>query len=440
MIYPVGNLIGLAGSYLSATGGPTHNRLPVTPATLRASLVEYTALLSRSVSANLSAWFLEQQAALMASARPDASAHRQALRQASVLDGATWLFFDRDTGQDTLWQRRQVTTGDSAVSGMAHSGAARRAFGLTVNQLAQAQQVRSDNLAADDLAGAGSGTQQFQLTREAQTFDLSLELTGAETGQQLLQAVAGAVNNSAGIGVRASVTVTDGTAALNLTAISTGAAAAFTLTDVSGTLLVDIGLRTDRTATGEAGGITAQAQDASYTIDSGPAQTSSDNTLDLFDGSVVLWLGGVTDGPVTVTVESATPPIQGGIDGFVAAYNDELSFLQDNPSEITDQAAERMSRAVDTLASALEQIGIRRNDAGPLTIDDDELLQAVTSRPDRVQSIIAGAAGLATEARQVNRLFLRELAGASGVDRNALSHYSTLQDAVLLGMLFDLQL
>jgi len=99
-----------------------------------------------------------------------------------------------------------------------------------------------------------------------------------------------------------------------------------------------------------------------------------------------------------------------------------------------------MSRAVDTLASALEQIGIRRNDAGPLTIDDDELLQAVTSRPDRVQSIIAGAAGLATEARQVNRLFLRELAGASGVDRNALSHYSTLQDAVLLGMLFDLQL
>ena len=80
---------------------------------------------------------------------------------------------------------------------------------------------------------------------------------------------------------------------------------------------------------------------------------------------------------------------------FVSSYNDTVSFMTENAS-ISNRMGRVSSMFSDTTyrASNYQSIGISVGKNGSLTVDDDKLVNAITSSPDKVERIL-GKDGLA---------------------------------------------
>lgn len=398
-----------------------------------------------SVANTLASQFVKQQASLIYerySTSDRVFIHQGIQDRAQTLERAARTLFSRNYGESVFDQREVVVASSSAVSGTAERLTSPFTFGIEVSQIAQAQQVVSD-----DLSDAGDnftdGTESFSLTVGGTTFSMSVNVAASDTNLDVLDAIAAEFNAADSSGVYAEVVSdsTTGESYLALTAHATGTDSAFTL---SGDILAGINLEETTAVDTDAGtgGLLVTAQDATYTLDAGSLVTSQSNTLSLYSDSVELVLSGTTGGEaVTVTVQSNASEIETELADFVTAYNDALSFALSLPSDATTGYALKLNGAVAPYVKILQSIGIDRDTDGELSIDSDELEEALNDgRFARVSALFIGPAGLATVTERASRDLLD--AGSeflthpnNPVERIALLAVSRYQN---LGMIIDL--
>lgn len=400
---------------------------------------------SGGVAGTLASQFVKQQASLIYSRYSGSDRtfiHQGIQDRAQTLERAARTLFSRNYGESVFDQREVVASSSSAVSGTAERLTSPFTFGIEVSQIATAQTVVSDNLsdAGDDFS---DGTEAFSLTVEGTTFSMSIDVAASDSNLDVLDSLAAEINSQSSSGVYAEVVSDSGTGEsyLSVVAHATGTTSEFAL---SGDILSGINLEESTSVDTDSGtgGLLVAAQDAIYSIDAGDDATSQSNTLSLYSDSVELVLADDTDGEaVTITVQPNSSEIEAELETFVAAYNDALSFALALPSDATTGYALALNSAVSPFVHALESIGIERSSTGELSIDSDELSDALTDgRFARVSASFIGAAGLATATETASRNLLNSgsefLTNPNNpVERSALLSINRLQS---VGMIVDL--
>lgn len=283
--------------------------------------------------------------------------------------------------------RKATTSDDDAITAAAGTAAIPGTYSLTVQSLAQANQIASGGF-ADPNARIKEGTFTFQVGSGAVT------TVTLDSRNNTLQGLADAVN-AAGGDVRATV-VNDGSASpyrLMLSSTKTGAANAITVTkNLTGTTGADI----DPAAT------TLQAAtDARVTLGStGITVNSATNQLNgLIPGVSLNLLRADPLKPVTLTVAADTGAVAKGVQDFVAAYNAAVGFINDQTkydsstqtagvflgsgdvSALRNDLAGALTAAVPGLGSSsnrLSSVGLSFNNDGTLALDQAKLDRALS--------------------------------------------------------------
>lgn len=323
--------------------------------------------------------------------------------------------------ESSLWNSRTATATDTDVlTASADSTAVAGTYDIKVKQLAQAQQVRSDQQAPAWTVGADS------------SFTLNGKLISVTAGNTLAQ-VASAINSADyADGDEVSATVVDNH--LILKAAAPGSANTLTLSDTSGTLMTDLDVIT---APDTFSNQLQAAQDAVFTVD-GIAVTRSANTgIDDVITGVTLNLKDVTGtdgldvwpadyGAVTLTVGTDTNSIYTAVKAWVDQYNSSTDFIRRQTqitlgsdgavsgtgelagnifatqieSRLYNVAMGRYSGAGDY--TSLSAIGIElgtygTDNANKLVIDETALREAISDNPEGVRDLFAkdtdGSAG-----------------------------------------------
>jgi flagellar hook-associated protein 2 len=300
--------------------------------------------------------------------------------------------------------RKATASSSDFVSVKAGATAAPGTFSIEVQQLAQAQKLRSGTFAASTTQ-VGTGTLKIALPSGG-TVNVVID-----SSNNTLAGVAAAINASA---ARDAVTATvingDGDVRLTLTARATGEDAAVTVSQTGG----------DATFAAFASGITElqTALDAKALID-GILVTSSKNTISTALAGVDIDLraknepGKTTD----VTIGYDLAGARKAIDDFVKSYNGLVDALKSVSSydvaakkggplfgdagvnNIGYQLRREVTSAVAELGDSfdmLADIGVSAEVDGKLTVDGTKLDAAFTSNFDAVGSLFAaGKTGVA---------------------------------------------
>ena len=315
---------------------------------------------------------------------------------------------ERSTG----WKLRNATSSnEAAATAAATDGATLGGFQFTVDRLATTHGVATASSTAtinDIIAPSGS----IQLTIGSTTHSISV-------GTGSLSDVATAING-AGLGVKAA-TVNTGTGyRLQLTAASSGAAAAFSVT--SGLNVATV--------------ITSQGVDAKLTFGTGPGAydvTSSTNSFANVLPGVSITAKSVSATPVTVDVSADASGLAGKVKALVDAVNGALSEIKTRTaydpaskkgaSLAGDSTARRATQALTrALSDAVGQsalgspglagVSIDRN--GTATFDQDKFLAAYAKDPAAVERLFVQG-GTTTGSLQFVSAGSRALAGARNV-------------------------
>ncbi len=298
----------------------------------------------------------------------------------------------RDLGSVTAFGATTASVSSEAVARATSSnGAVAGSYSLVVNALARSQVTVTNGAIPDaDTTVVASGG---SLTIGGVAVDVSGDVT--------LQGLATAINETADIGVSASVVRSGGAYQLVLTGKETGAAQTFSVAN---------GL------TGGAGvsfsGTNAQeAQDASFTINNVPIDSSS-NTVEGAIPGVTLTLQQETTSPMTVTITADLASVEELVKKFTSAYNDLTSFLdqqvkaygnkeRDNigGDPLVRQLRSTLSRvagaevATGGAFTALAQVGLTFNRTGQLEFRSAELTKALSTDRNAVVALFQGGSG-----------------------------------------------
>ena len=336
--------------------------------------------------------------------------------------------------------RTAVSSDTSVLTASAYSallsttGAAEAAYSIDVASLAQAQKNIGSELIATDASTVAAGTHSFDIGIDGVIHQVSIDVAEGDTNEVVLQKMADAIN-ALEIGVSATVEAgtTEGTDRLAIEANATGAANAFTISDVTGNAV----------ATAGAGTVSLAAQDASYTVD-GSSQTSSSNTILLDNGMVTATLKGTGSADLTVApdktkVQSAVSDLISGINGFIDTLNKNSTYIKDDvPYTIKTYIKEHVL--------ALETIGITQGADGKLMVDSVKLAAAASQNMTGIESAFAGLDGLAVQMKNYasritadTPLNYAKEAGIVNTDfAGYLSGVSTaMYEQILLGSLYN---
>jgi flagellar hook-associated protein 2 len=238
----------------------------------------------------------------------------------ATLQDAARALFDSQT-----WQAATVTSSnEAAVRASSSGGAAKGAFSVTVEQLAQAQSAVTGQYASA-ATPIGGGTLVVQLGSSAGG---SFTADGARPAVNIaiapgatLAEVRTAINN-AGAGISASLVHDGSQTRLMLRSSETGAANAFSVEVQGAEIGGSAGLGGLAFTPGGGAAMTQMqaAQDARYAID-GLVLTAKSNTVtDALDG-VTLELRQVGAAPIPVEVGVDGESMRKSVDAFVTAYN-----------------------------------------------------------------------------------------------------------------------
>lgn len=283
--------------------------------------------------------------------------------------------------------RTASSSDDTAVAAAAGTAAAPGTYTVTVEALAQAQQVASQGF-----ADPGAALKQGTLTVRVGGGD-AVTVT-LDSRNNTLRGLADAIN-AAGADVRAAV-VNDGSATpyrLLLTATKTGAANAITVTN---NLTAGDGAAIDPAAA------TVQAAaDARVTVGSGPGaltvRTATNQVSDLIPGVTLDLRRADPLKPVTLTVANDTGVAAKAVQDFVEAYNGVIDFI-DKRDDFTAEtgeagvllgsreAADIQNELAAALATAIPGVKAEANRlaAVGVTFDNKGRLQLDTAKLDRV--------------------------------------------------------
>lgn len=287
---------------------------------------------------------------------------------------------------DSTFQARETTSSDEAVAtATASAEAIEGTYDIQVIQVAKAHRMASDPVS--DLSGY-IGEQKVKITVGTNSKTVTVNITESST----LSDVATAINNTDGIGVKASV-IDD---RLVLESKETGQNNVITLENISGSLFNDLTFSDIQSP-----------QDASYTIN-GIDLTSSSNTISDVVTGVTFTLKG--EGSTTITVSHDVDAAVDKIRAFVDQYNSVMDFiaqktdttmsdtgevrstgiLQGDGTAIRLQMALRrkVTESIDTTSKydQLAVLGITTTRDGQLEVDESKLREALKAAPEEVEA------------------------------------------------------
>jgi flagellar hook-associated protein 2 len=297
------------------------------------------------------------------------------------------------------------TSDPAAVGVSVSSGASAGDYDVVVNELARAQVTASTSTTADATTTvvASGGTLTIG--------GVDVTISSGVTLQQLAQAI----NSTSGIGVTAAVIRTaPGSYRLALTSNLTGTANAFTITNgLSGGAGVTFG---DADANGVSGDSLADnavnSSDASILVNN-IAITNSSNTFDdVVPGVTLTALKKDPAATVHIGVSTDSSLITTKVNDFISAYNDIVSFLNDQRASAAKGDATSIGREpllrqlksrlrTELLAAhgsgiwtRLSEIGVEFTTTGTLSLDESRLGDAVASDAAGVRQLFAGTGGV----------------------------------------------
>jgi flagellar hook-associated protein 2 len=281
-------------------------------------------------------------------------------------------------------------SGRALVAATAGAGAAPGTYPLVVERLAAGQKTVGAAGVSSTAALGAAGT--FAVNGQ------NVEVADTDT----LAAVRDKVNAlAASTGVRASV-VTGGAsdARLVLTSTGAGAASAFTVSDVSGTLA--------GTTLGLTGAPAQPARDARVVIDGVPVERASNTITDALPGVSLTLSAADPLRTGTLTVERFKGATAEAFKGFVEAYNKARALVRQQGAAGGALAGDPLLRTVTGALSAqvlgadaalpadmtsLGAAGITVQKDGTLSLDAARLDAAYASRPDDLRAMLAGRMG-----------------------------------------------
>ncbi len=310
------------------------------------------------------------------------------------------------SGTTSIYGKKAATSSDEAVATVtASASAVATSHTLFVSQLAKSDQVVSNqySLSGTDISTTlGAGTYTFDVTVNGTTTPVSVTISAGEDNETVLNNIVTAVNNTSGVGIKASFVQDSGTTGrLVFTSEETGADYEMSISDTSGTLLSTIGMNDSVQTSGTSGGYVYSSSqlNAIVTIDGISVQSNS-NTIDSALSGVTINLlktQQAGEQSVTLNISNDVDSIKGKIEEFVNAYNDVLDFIITNTSvdtttyqrstfsgdySITNlrfQLREAMGDAVTGLPAGdptlLTDLGISIAQNGKLSISDTDKLE-----------------------------------------------------------------
>ena len=304
-----------------------------------------------------------------------------------------------------------ATSSNSAVfTATTTSGAPIGSYGVTVTQLASAQQLLSNPFTTASAASVGTGTLQVSLGSTS----FSVNVTSANDS---LASIAATINSASGNpGVTATIVQgTDGQHLL-LSSSRTGAANTITVNETDdGNALAALTYSSTNTANYK---LQEQAQDAEYSL-SGVSATSPSNTITNALNGVTLTLTGTTaaNTSATLNVTTNTATIESNVSAFVTAYNTlagQFSTLGGYDSttgtpgpmlgnalltNIQNGLKSALYSIVNTGSSSynsLASIGITSNSDGTISLNQATLSNALSTNFSAVSQLFSGSGGVAS--------------------------------------------
>ena len=320
--------------------------------------------------------------------------------QQSLSSLSTPSAFNSETANSSDATAFTATANANAVSGN---------YGVTIANLAGAQQLLSAPFTGGSSATVGTGT--LSLSLAGASFSVAIDST-----DHTLSGIAAAINGASGNpGISATVIQgTDG-AHLLLSSTQTGATNTFTVTETDG----GNALAALTYGTGNTANYTQQAaaQDASFSV-AGVAYTSPSNTVsDALSGVTLDLLAPTATGSnAALTVANDTSTVASNIQGFVTAYNTLQTALSGlgsynsssgtagpllgNPvlTGIESQIQRVLYNFVGSSAyNSLASIGITTNSDGSLALNSATLQTALSSNFSAVSQLFSGSNGVAAQ-------------------------------------------
>jgi len=258
-------------------------------------------------------------------------------------------------------------------------------YEISVAQLARGQENSGLELNRAGASAVDMGANTFNVNINGQDYGLSIEVTEGDTNEDVLQKMAQSIND-ASIGISAEVTggSEEGTEKLVISSDSTGAASAFSISDVSGNAV---------TAT-NVNNVSTTAQDATYEVD-GVDYTSDANTIYLDGGLVTVNLKG--EGDSTLKVAPDEKKVENAITDFVSEVNSFIDTLENNSDYIKDEVLSSINSFINNQKTELESFGIIQQEDGKLEIDIDQLALAASQGMAEIKEAFGGFDGLAMQ-------------------------------------------
>ncbi|MBN2418162.1 MAG: hypothetical protein JXL81_02160 [Deltaproteobacteria bacterium] len=292
------------------------------------------------------------------------------------------------TETSSVFNDRTAQSSDSSVliasawdSYSPGTGATEAVYNISVSQLAQAQKNISEALTASDESVVDGGVNVFSFTIDEQDYELTITVAADATNGDVLYEISRVINQKVP-GVAAEITENGGALNLTLTSDSTGAKAAFTVSDISGNAVAATGLDN----------VLLEARDAVCTVD-GENLTSTANSLYLDNGAVRVSLYGTGD--VTLEVRRDETAVYNAVTSLVSGINSFVEFYNENSNYLREDLLASLNNIIADQERNLESIGISVTNEGILQIDESSLVYAINQGPSAVEDIFASFDGLA---------------------------------------------
>jgi len=256
---------------------------------------------------------------------------------------------------------------------------------VQIDQIAMGQLNEGSRLSSSALYQGNRGTNRFAIETGGKTTQLSINVSAGDSNRDVQNKMATAINN-AGLGLKATVETDSKTNVSMLriesTNVGTAEKNAFTIRDTMGNAAAQTG----------AGEVSRERQDAIYSVNGGPQQTSQSNMVNLGNGVSATFKATSGGQDVKVSRGSDSSHIRSVVESMIRNYNSLFSAAAGNPSDPKAQSlASRIMNIGGAYSRALTDIGVGFDSNGRMTIDSSKLGQAIDS--GRVQSFFAESGG-----------------------------------------------
>lgn len=308
------------------------------------------------------------------------------------------------TGALSEFGDKKTTSSDEKVlTATGNANALDGSHVVEVIRLAKSDTVISNQVtksATEVATTEGAGTKAFDVTVDGETFNVSFDITGTETNEELLTLITNNINDTQDIKIGASV-VNDSstTQRLTLTSNETGLANAISISDTTGTLLASLGLSDSVASSGTSGGYLYDDSvlDAAIKVDSIDITSSSNQIKDVISGVTLNLHSAEVGKEVTIGVETDVDGLKSTVKDFLEKYNgvvdyingasfvDKTTFLRGPLSgdtayqnlrfKLRSFIVESVTGLNSDQPTSLAAIGVTIGREGKLTISDDDLFK-----------------------------------------------------------------